>query len=130
MLKIEIVSELYGLKTVLIVGSYKDYQDYINKRFGLNEDSKQKFYGGETQTLENSKEYLSVIWLPRFNSYVDSYGTLAHECLHVAIRAMDRLGIPIKEDNQEPIAYYFEFLFTELLSRLIKNRKKLRKVRG
>ena len=130
MLKIEIVSELYGLKTVLIIGSYKSYQDYINKRFGLNDEVEQKYFGGETQTLESSKEYVSVIWLPRFNASVDSYGTLAHECLHVAIRAMDRLGIPIREDNQEPIAYYFEFLFTELLSRLIKNRKKLRKVRG
>lgn len=108
---------------MLIVGGYKSYQDHINKRFGLDDKSEQMNFGGETQTLENSEEYVSVIWMPRFDNSVDSYGTLAHECLHVAIRAMDRLGIPITEDNQEPIAYYFEFLFKELLSELIKKLK-------
>lgn len=126
MLKIEIVSEQYGLKNVLLIGAYSDYRRYVKKRFDIDDKSEQMNFGGETQTLENSKEYVSVIWLPRYDFSVNSFGTLAHECLHVAIRAMNRLGIPVTEDNQEPIAYYLDFLVVGFLTKLLKNRKRLR----
>ena len=42
--------------------------------------------------------------------------TLGHEALHCANDILERHGVKTPADNDEPLTYYFEFIFRQVLS--------------
>lgn len=51
------------------------------------------------------------IWGPRRYPAI-----IAHECVHCAFYVLDRVGVPIKYENDEIFAYYVNFLMAEIYS--------------
>ncbi|MPN28191.1 hypothetical protein SDC9_175631 [bioreactor metagenome] len=114
-----IPEKMYHFPLRVFVGSYEEYSAYCKRHYGF-EEKEQQFFGGFSflVTYENGKPE-GFIWLPKFDSAsIGDIGTLSHECIHIALRVLFKLGISVTEGNQEPLAYLHEYFFTEALKKL------------
>jgi len=107
---------------LVIIGD-SDYKDSVLKKQGLEKEP-QENYGGETCLIEykeaNELHCFNYLWLPQFRFTIDEYGALAHEILHCVINVFDKVNISICKSNSEPAAYYLNFLYCEIFSKLTK----------
>lgn len=115
----KIKDPIYGFDLTLLVGDKEWYESYCEKRFADAEKSDNQ--GGESFVSSEAKSY---IWLPKINFTSANYGALSHELLHITLRVMEKIGFKFSYDNQEPIAYYLEYMMTETLWSLTKYLKK------
>lgn len=115
---------MYNFDLVLIVGDKQYYENYCKSWLKLKDETKSDNQGGETFLMEKNKIPYSVVWLPKIDFTSTNYGVLGHELLHVALNVMKFIGFKFDYDNTEPINYYFEYLYTETLWRLVRHLKK------
>lgn len=121
MLKITVLEKVYGFPLHILIGKYKEYNKYCCKRYGLNEP--QTNFGGESFIVQSddSGHWDAIIWLPHFSIHnIMDIASLAHECLHIALRIAGKTGIPVEEERSEPLTYLYEFYFRESLLKLSK----------
>lgn len=118
---IKIHEKMYGIPLRLIIAPWEEYKTHIKKTYGFTE-SEQRFFGGMSYlvTSENKGEAEGIIWMPSFDNSMDSISTLAHECLHIAIRVLDKMGVITNIDNQEPLCYLQQYYFKAALEKMQK----------
>jgi len=121
---IKLKDEIYFSDIRVIIGEYSYYQKYC-KSLGL-EEVKQENYGGEMQQLTNTEtgDHAFLVWFPYIDFTSVSYGIITHEFIHVVLRIFETVGIKLDFDNQEPLAYYMEYLITQFLQKALKRHKK------
>ena len=116
-MKIILDDHVYGMRITLIVGQ-KHADKYMAK------------YGTRTEAHHNAemnifyRENELVIYLQEFEWRICDMTTLAHECFHAALRVLDYIGHNIGDiEGTEPTAYYFQWMYTELMKKLNKRIK-------
>ena len=60
------------------------------------------------------------IYLKKFDWSIETQACLVHELNHFVDFVLDDSGIPLRIENTEVRAYYFEYLFTKCLTQLKK----------
>ena len=129
--KVTVRDLIYNFDLTVCVGDYDYYQKYVENNHGI-EPEEQTNWGGESQVIisesvnnkTNNIKVESIIWLPVLNFVTSNYATIAHEILHIAINVFKHVGIKLDYDNQEPLNYYFDYLFESTLKELLKKYKK------
>ena len=91
---------------VLVPDKMQEANDYLTKKYHVNEIKNLAFFDGYVVELENENMGLSMI-VVAIKPGVDSY-VVAHESLHVAIRVLENALITTNVDNSEPCAYLME----------------------
>lgn len=61
-----------------------------------------------------------IIALAQWSNSIDDLGTLSHECNHAAMQLLFNCGVPVNEENQEPLAYLQDSIFRRCLTALRK----------
>lgn len=121
---IRLNDEIYYADIRVIIGEYAYYQKYCVS-LGL-EEIKQENYGGEMQQLTNTEtgDYAFLVWFPHIDFTSINYGVITHEFIHLVFRVFQTVGIKLDFENQEPLAYYMEYLITQFLQKAVKRYKK------
>ena len=63
-----------------------------------------------TPTNHAPIHYVSIV-RERSRNRFDRMGVLGHELIHVALAVLEFRGVKFTTENDEPVAYYFEWLF-------------------
>jgi len=116
--------EIYSIPLHIIVGDFAYYKKIVEQKFDCEMNAEQTNHGGETMMLDGEGGVMIVVWFPRLDFTIENYGTIAHELLHAAFQASRLVGIKFDYENQEPIVYYFEYLFKKAIERLFKEYRK------
>ena len=118
---IKIKEQMYNINLRLIIGNWKDYCRHIKNVYNIKE-KEQRFYGGYSFSVFHKETGYTecIVWLPHFNNTIYEIGNLSHECLHSAIKILDKIGINTNIDNQEPLCYLQEYFLLRCLEKLVK----------
>ncbi len=132
----EIEDRIYNVPILVVFGDYDYNQKILKSRLGF-EDEGQKYSGGEAgiierQEINNGKItkslFSATIWIPELTFTIDNYGAIAHEVLHVALHNLKKVGFNLDYENQEPLNYYFEYLYKQIIDKCFKQYKKRKKI--
>lgn len=91
-------------------------EEYDSQKEFLNKEK----LGGFSSVKTKDGGSAAYIWIPDFDSSIDKRGTLVHECVHAAMFYLTGKGVPVREENDEVLAYLVEYLFKESLSFAVK----------
>ena len=119
MIHFKIKEEIYRMPLLVIIGTWEDKSNYLEKRYNI-EISEQTAFGGFSELLIGNETSINILWLPNFDiNNIDDIVTLAHEIDHVAFNVFDLMNIPIL-DNQSNHAYIYlkEYFLTKALKKL------------
>lgn len=115
-----IEDEMYSIPFHIIVGDKEYYKKIIEKKFDCRMEVSDN-QGGETMVLDSKDGGIIItIWFPRLDFTISNHGVIAHELLHATFQASRMIGIKFDFENQEPIVYYFEYLFERTTEKLMK----------
>ena len=114
----KIVDPIYSTDIVLVIGSREYLKKVSAKKFKL-ELSTNPTSAGICFFVEgdNGRTY-NLIWFAKNDWLIKDYGIIAHECLHAAMRGLESIDFKLDYDNQEPLVYYFEFIYQSVLKKL------------
>lgn len=117
----EVDDPIYNVPLIFIVGSKEYYKNVVVKKLKY-EWVNSINCGGESMLVfdEQKGEANTIVWIPRLNFSISNYSTIAHEILHATFHTLKMIGIKLDYENQEPINYYFDFLFDGCLAKLVK----------
>jgi len=112
---------IYNVPLIFIVGDKEYYKKHMKNKLDCDYEESQSM-GGETILIVDEKEGSAntIVWIPRLNFSIGNYSTIAHEVLHATFQTLNMIGVKLDYNNQEPINYYFDYLFGECLDKLIK----------
>ena len=111
-----IKDRMYQKRIMLIYGDrYDKVNAYLVKRFGkkverFDEDEQ----GGMLEVMHKRRKYF-ILWLERINKSPRDLGYLAHEVLHLTFIISQYLGFKINAESDEPICYYHQYLFENII---------------
>ena len=75
--------------------------------------------GADGRTVGDRDTGLVVIRLRRLRrNNPANLATLTHECVHAGTMLFDRIGFPLKNETDEPFAYYVAFLVRSVLEKM------------
>jgi len=114
---------IYNFDLIIIIGDEEFYHKHLKNKYKLDMGKQQKNKGGESFVMKYNDKIGSVVWMPRLNFTSVNYGILGHELLHIALNVMQKIGFKFNYNNTEPLNYYFEYLMTETLWKLVKHMK-------
>lgn len=111
----KIIVPIYGSRVVFVEGS--DPVEIENK-FGLDVGEYVYAHAFYDRIRENGKLYsCSFLIANRENIYARfTYGTLAHEVVHIAGFILDRAGVRADFNNDEPFAYLTEYIYNKAVA--------------
>lgn len=112
----------YPMRIVFFIGNYKEFIDTLNDRYSLGlVEEDPGVSKAETRPLD---EYGVVfVWMSKYKNTLEDRGYLVHELVHVISKVSQYIGMEMKEDTEEPLAYLLQHLYTEFHLEL-KNVKK------
>jgi hypothetical protein len=118
MLHVKFQCETYGANVILYSNaSGEQVSKNVIKRYGCKVDCS-KDDAAAFFVLESKKEGVPtqyLVWV-RDPQAID---ILAHECIHLAVRVLYDRGINITVKNDEPLAYYHNYLFRTLWNEML-----------
>jgi len=109
---------------VMINCSFDDCRKHTLKEFNTELQENNSLANGKAFALSDGS-YL--VWVEKFNWSIDCQGVLVHELLHIAFYVIGDRGIKIDSDEDEALAYYFEYLFNSVWNKLKPKKKSKRK---
>lgn len=111
-------NDVYFVSVVLVIGTWKEYQNWVEKKFGVP-PIKNNFYTGYHSIFYNKDNAtVSTIWMPKYEHTISDMGILCHESAHSAMRILERTGVKIDGENHEAFTYLQEDIFTKALQAL------------
>ncbi|MEI8245604.1 MAG: hypothetical protein WCI51_07230 [Lentisphaerota bacterium] len=115
---------IYGVSIYLFIGTYAKYSKYIQKEYNIAPED-QKFFGASFQTIyhESGKMECGIIWMPLFKQSFSNWMTLSHECLHAAMKILEKCSVKISFSNHESLAYLQEHLLSTAWNKLTENKR-------
>ena len=108
---------LYKQNFTLCIGAAPAAKKYFSKVYNIQ--APKAGQDAICVTLERGEESRSFIWVKGPNM-----GSLAHECLHRAIEVLDYCGVKLDPHNDEPLTYYFSYIFEQCYEVLYSSYKK------
>lgn len=130
----KIPESIYGDESVLFIGSPQRLKSYLLKHYKYNDISPEEYTGKAAQVIflihERDGHACNIVWMPSFAFLTENYSSLAHECVHIAMRRLSDVGIKIERDNDEALAYLVDFYFYKFLSELTEEYYKNEKQKG
>ena len=119
MVNFVIKEKIYDIPLSVVVGTYDEYTEYLNKKYKV-EKTDQKYYGGQATLYTNRGAAIASIWLPQFNmGCISDIAALTHEIDHISQYIMEHFDIPILA-NQSNHAYIYlkAYFLYETLTKL------------
>lgn len=111
----KIPDHVYAAKIFVVCGSPEYYSDYM-LRIHKRKEEVIKGAVGHHLRFENKKcEDVHIIWMPRFKGKTHELQAAAHETFHCAYDILHRRGMTVTKSSEEAFAYYFDYLYGELL---------------
>jgi hypothetical protein len=114
MLKKVLPMDPYGSKVTLLYGTRAECNAFLWKELRDERESIGPACRAHTTewtpTNGSPIHYVSVIKEQTRNRF-GRLAALGHEILHVVLAVLEFRGVKITTDNDEPVAYYFEWLF-------------------
>lgn len=104
--KIELVTPLYGVRFVIF-----STRDAANKFLGYDDFCNNYAAQVSVLTCAAGIDYVALTFRDVSEYCAD---TLTHECVHAAWRILERVGVTVSVDNQEPLAYLAGWLSKEV----------------
>jgi len=130
----KIPESIYGDESVLFIGSVNRLKSYLLKHYKYNDISPGEYIGKAARiiflTHEKDGHACNIVWMPPFGFLPQDYATLAHECVHMAMRRLLDVGVKIEGDNDEALAYLVDFYFYNFISMLTDEHYKNEKQKG
>jgi hypothetical protein len=113
--------EVYKRNILFCIGDANQTLKYLHKQYNIDVD----FSGNEAaKTFDYMNEgYGVIIWLESFNNSPETWGYLVHELSHATMYILAHAGIVTEVIEDEPFAYYMEFLTRRFVA---EHRKKYR----
>lgn len=106
----------YGSCITLLWGSNSEVNAFLRKRLGND------YEGIRSATRAHTTEhtptdgapihYVSII-REKCPDRLERMAVLGHELLHVVLATLEFRGVHVTSENDEPVAYYFEWLFRQ-----------------
>lgn len=90
--------------------SNKSLESYLKHTYNHDIDSSDSL--GLHLSYGTGKKAVSVIWVEDKTDLP----VIAHECLHAAIRTLDKHNIKTYPDNHEALSYLFEIIFKKAIN--------------
>ena len=120
--------DVFESNVYLFIGDIKEVTSYIEKKYNiLFERGVERSIGFAFRIVDaNGTDFGYGIWLENFDNSIDSYPILAHECLHVADFILKDRKIKETEENNETLAYTFDFIFRKFLNKLKNKRTRIK----
>jgi hypothetical protein len=104
----------YGSSITLLWGSREEINAFLKRVLGSDyPDIKPAVRAHTTEWTPTGRSpihYVSVI-REECNDRFARLAALGHELLHVTLAVLEFRGVQITTENDEPVAYYFEWLF-------------------
>ena len=124
--KYVISADIFESDIYLFIGERNEFVEHLEKKYNLSCDKQIdrsagfafRFIGGD------DVDYGYAIWIEKFDYSVESYPVLAHECLHIADFMLKDRQIKETEENNEILAYTFDFIFRSFLKKIKNKRSK------
>ncbi len=121
-------NDTYTSKINLLICDFDTANNILKNKFHLNESgilNDKNLDGCALQIINNNNKINSIIWIPSFNFFIEDYVTLSHECLHTAIRILDRHDVVcITNTSSEQLNYLHDAIYRNFLIQLHKDYKK------
>lgn len=122
MFKKDIYDDIYYSHFKLIVATEKELEKYMQKNYSVEVETS---YGGAYFVLDNkeSGEQHRILWINDQGETELTFNILkilTHELIHACTRTFDGAGIQTTIDNDEPMAYYYTYLFGQVFPHLVK----------
>jgi hypothetical protein len=119
-----IFEPLYGASIEVFIGykSTQDVEDYFRRKYKdrWTEVEMKECWAGYTFDFTVDKLTYYVIALNKKRDF----WTLTHEVLHLALRIMRDRGVKLDYNNQEPLAYFVDFLNKKIWGLVLKSKKR------
>jgi len=107
---------MFGVPLRVFIGAREAVDDYTAKRYKISEKTVAACAGKSMLITFPDGKAEGFIWLPSIDIEKPSdLSVLSHECNHITIDVLDRVGIPLTPDNQETLCYLQEYYFRESL---------------
>lgn len=104
---IHIKEKMFGVPLRVFIGAREAVDDYTAKRYKISEKTVAACAGKSMLITFPSGKAEGFIWLPSIDIEKPSdLSVLSHECNHITIDVLDRVGIPLTPDNQEVLAAF------------------------
>lgn len=118
--------DLFESNVYLFICNRKEMISYLEKKCEIpSEEEIGKAVGFTFRFIGyNNVDYGYGIWIEKFDKTVESYSVLAHECIHVADFILKDRQIKEQDENNEMLAYTFDFIYKKLLKKIRNRRKK------
>lgn len=104
----------YGSSITLLWGSRDECNAFLRQRVGKDYEGIREACRAHTTEWtpqgQSPVHYVSVVREKSRNRF-DRLGALGHELIHVALAVLEFRGVKVTTENDEPVAYYFEWLF-------------------
>lgn len=117
----KIYEPTYHTNIILVVDcTHEQFLQYLNKKqnFDVSAEPNNSLGGQTIKGVTDSGSIMFVIWIRYMPNTPYYLGSLMHEVIHVGIKNMEDLGIPISDNVSEPFTYFCEWLFTECCEKL------------
>ena len=111
-------SPILHRETFVLIGSQKDKEAYLKKRFGdaLEGETEHELAGGAQFILVHGRKDIEFLWMPSHKLDDQNLALLAHEVLHLTCHRMRDLGVELNKGSEETFTHYFQYYFVNLLS--------------
>jgi len=119
--------KIYNANIFLFIGSHKDYQKHLEKKYNLDQEKDEHRQGEFCHLTSDDGFNIYFIWIRRFNWLTSDYSALAHECIHASYSILNNVGIEVSSHNHEALTYLFDSIYSIFIKKLLvrnNNKKK------
>jgi hypothetical protein len=106
--------DVYGSSITLLYGTRQECIAFLRKAMGEKDYSigiSSRAHTTEWRPSNGSQVHYVSLVKEHCSNRFDRLAALGHELLHVVLAILEYRGVKITSDNDEPVTYYFEWLF-------------------
>ena len=121
MIKKRLVEDPYGSDVWLFVGSSAEITAVLDRRFHDEMPPDARAYHTCYPSSKSSDGEVHVVCVStdRTKDKLDRICVAAHECVHLTFDILEKRGIACDSENDEPFAYYHEWLFRQCAAEIL-----------
>lgn len=95
----------------IMIGERESAIRYLKRKYKVNF---LPIHRGTFFMLEKDGKSLFFIWMEKFDWSIPYQSLMAHELIHFTFSAFEKAGINVQESKQEPLAYYYDYIFEKI----------------